>query len=103
MTTKSTTSTIPDALLNFDFLPNFAEVRAPIVAALIGSCEATVWRRSRAGTLPAPRKQSERVTTWNVGELRAAMAKAMGDTPEVVYPKAAIRRKAKALTTTAGV
>jgi predicted DNA-binding transcriptional regulator AlpA len=63
-------------LQHFDSLPNSANVRLPVVQGLLGGCSmATVWRRSRDGTLPAPKKLSERVTAWNVGELRAALAK----------------------------
>ena len=64
---------IPDALRNFDTLPEAAYVRLPVVAALFACSPATVWRRTNAGTLPAPRKLSEGVTAWNVGELRKAL------------------------------
>jgi predicted DNA-binding transcriptional regulator AlpA len=67
-------SAIPDALKNFDLLPDSANVRLPIVAALNGCSSATVWRMVKRGTLPAPRKLSERVTAWNVGDLRKALA-----------------------------
>lgn len=74
MTHQSTKSGIPDALKNFDLLPDSANVRLPVVAALRGCSTATVWRDVKRGLLPAPRKLSERVTTWNVGELRKALA-----------------------------
>lgn len=76
MTYHTTTSAIPDALKNFDSLPDSANVRQPVVEALYGCSAATVWRMVKRGTLPAPRKLSERVTAWNVGEIRAALAKA---------------------------
>ncbi len=66
--------TIPDALKNFDSLPDSANVRQPVVQALIGCSSATIWRMVKRGTLPAPRKLSERVTAWNVGDLRKALA-----------------------------
>lgn len=66
---------IPDALRNFDSLPDSANVRLPVVAWLNGCSAATVWRMVKRGTLPAPRKLSERVTAWNVGDLRKALAK----------------------------
>ena len=69
-------STIPDALRHFDSLPDSAHVRQPVVEALYGFSASTVWRHVRAGTIPAPRKLSERCTVWNVGEVRAALAKA---------------------------
>lgn len=73
-TSKADPSAIPDALKNFDSLPDSANVRQPVVQALIGCSSATVWRMVKRGTLPAPRKLSERVTAWNVGQLRQALA-----------------------------
>lgn len=64
---------IPDALRNFDSLPDAANVRDKVVAGLIGCSVPTVWRLAKAGRIPRPRKLSERVTAWNVGELRAAL------------------------------
>ena len=66
-------SAIPDALRNFDSLPDAANVRDKTVAGLIGCSVPTVWRMARDGRLPKPRKLSERVTAWNCGELRAAL------------------------------
>ena len=67
-------ASIPEALKNFDVLPDSANVRAPVVAALYGCSVSTVWRMARHGKIPAPRKKSDRVTAWNVGELRQALA-----------------------------
>ena len=67
-------SAIPDALKNFDSLPDSANVRQPVVQALIGCSSATVWRMVKRGALPAPRKLSLNVTAWNVGDLRKALA-----------------------------
>ena len=69
-----TRSTIPDALKNFDSLPDSANVRQKVVQALFCCSAATVWRMVKRGTLPAPRKLSERVTAWNVGALRKVLA-----------------------------
>jgi predicted DNA-binding transcriptional regulator AlpA len=66
---------IPDAARNFDSLPDAANVRDKVVALLYGCSVPTVWRMSKDGRLPRPRKLSDRVTAWNVGELRAALAK----------------------------
>lgn len=66
-------SRIPEALENFDRLPDSAFVREPVVAALYACSSATVWRRVRDGGIPAPKKLSARVTAWNVGELRKAL------------------------------
>ena len=68
-------SEISDALKHFDSLPDAAYVRVPVVAALFACSAMTIWRRSQAGTLPAPRKLSEAVTAWNVGELRKVLNK----------------------------
>ena len=73
MTTRTDPSAIPDALKNFDSLPDSANVRLPVVAALRGCSTATVWRDVKRGLLPAPRKISERVTAWNVGQLRRCL------------------------------
>ena len=66
-------SALPDALVNFDLLPDSANVRQPVVEGLFGCSSATVWRMVKRGTLPAPRKLSARVTAWNVGALRQAL------------------------------
>jgi predicted DNA-binding transcriptional regulator AlpA len=73
-TTKRAVRNIPDALRNFDSLPDSANVRLPVVAALFACADVTVWRRVKAGALPAPRKLGARVTAWNVGELRSVLA-----------------------------
>jgi len=65
---------IPDALRNFDSLPDSAHVRLPVVQALFACSAATVWRRVKNHTLPAPRKLSERVSAWQVLELRRALS-----------------------------
>ena len=74
MAHRTATSAISDALKNFDSLPDSANVRQPVVEALIGCSAATVWRMVKRGTLPPPRKLSERVTAWNVGALRKVLA-----------------------------
>lgn len=74
--TPRTASEISEALKHFDELPNSAFVRLPVVAMLFGCSGITIWRRSKAGTLPSPRKLSERTTAWNVGALRQVLNKA---------------------------
>jgi predicted DNA-binding transcriptional regulator AlpA len=64
----------PAALAQFDRLPDSGNVRLPTVAGLCGVGPATVWRWSKEGRLPAPRKLSSKVTVWNVGELKRALA-----------------------------
>jgi len=56
----------------FDKLPNAANVRMPVVAALFCISPATVWRWCRAGLLPSPNRIGG-VTVWNVGLLRNSM------------------------------
>jgi predicted DNA-binding transcriptional regulator AlpA len=65
---------ISDALRNFDSAPDSAHVRQPVVQALFACSSATVWRMVKRGQLPPPKKLSERVTAWNVGQLRAVLA-----------------------------
>jgi predicted DNA-binding transcriptional regulator AlpA len=67
---------IPDALRNFDALPDSAHVRLSTVAALFGCSPATVWRGVKAGRIPQPKKLSPRTTCWNAGELRRALERA---------------------------
>jgi predicted DNA-binding transcriptional regulator AlpA len=59
------------ALANFQSLPNEAQTRLPVVAALYGCSPATVWRRVKNGQIPKPRRVGARTTCWQVGELRA--------------------------------
>lgn len=66
-------SAIPNALKNFDSLPNAANVRLPVVQGLYCCSAPTVWRRVKDRSIPAPRKLSPGVSAWNVGELRRAL------------------------------
>jgi len=66
-------ATIPDALKNFDSLPDSANVRQPVLKGLLNCSDATVWRRVNDGVLPQPARLG-RMTFWNVGELRKALA-----------------------------
>lgn len=71
---KAIKASIPEALKNFDNLPNTANVRQPVVQALYACSAASVWRGVKEGRIPKPRKLSPRTTCWNVGELRQALA-----------------------------
>lgn len=66
---------IPAALQHFEELPDSAEVRVPVVAALWACSTSTVWRRVKSGDLPEPKRRNG-VTSFNVGELRKAKAAA---------------------------
>jgi predicted DNA-binding transcriptional regulator AlpA len=74
MSQRVTINQIPDALKNFDSLPDSANVRQPVVESLYACSSASIWRGVHAGRIPKPRKLSPRTTCWNVGELRAALA-----------------------------
>lgn len=65
---------IPEALANFDKLPDSAYIRLPVIKALYGVSSATIWRGVKNQTIPKPSKLSERCTAWNVGLIRAALA-----------------------------
>lgn len=67
-------NTIPDALRNFDALPDSAKVRLSTVTGLLACSPATVWRMVNRHELPAPQKISRGVTCWSVGELRRTLA-----------------------------
>ena len=75
MAQRTAPGALPDALKNFDQLPDSANVRQPVLEGLFACSSATIWRRVKSGTLPAPRKWSERVSAWNVGELRKVLAR----------------------------
>ena len=58
------------AFEDFDNLPASAKVPVQVVAAREGVSAVTVWRRVKAGMLPAPIKVGG-TTRWIVGELRS--------------------------------
>lgn len=64
---------IPEAVKQFDQLPNSQQVRLPVVKTILGVSSATVWRMVKAKQLKA-HKFTKRTTTFNVGELRALLA-----------------------------
>lgn len=56
---------------NFDDLPAAGFVRlAQLVPSIIPISTATLWRKVKAGKFPAPVKLSERVTAWQVADVR---------------------------------
>ncbi|WP_309603986.1 transcriptional regulator [Phenylobacterium sp.] len=71
----SRTQQIKSGIEEFDRLPDAAHVRLPVVQVLYGCSEDTVQRGVAAGRIPKPRKLSPRANVWNVGELRAALAR----------------------------
>ena len=66
---------LPSALSQFDSLPDSAHVRLPVVAALHGISDPTVWRWVKSGRLPSPVKLGPNTTGWRVGDLRDAAQK----------------------------
>jgi predicted DNA-binding transcriptional regulator AlpA len=68
------TQTIPEALANFDKLPDSAYIRLPVMKGLYGVSAASIWRGVKNLTIPKPSKLTERTTAWNVGQVRAALA-----------------------------
>lgn len=65
---------IPDALAQFDSLPDSAFVRQPVVLGLKGCSRVTLWRQVRDGLFPAPHKLGARMVGWRVADVRAALA-----------------------------
>jgi predicted DNA-binding transcriptional regulator AlpA len=63
---------IPDALRNFDSLPDSAYVRMPVMTGRYGVVPMTIYRWSKTGRLPKPIKLGPKTTAWNVGQVRAA-------------------------------
>jgi predicted DNA-binding transcriptional regulator AlpA len=63
-------------ITEFDKLPNSGYVRDVVVAGIFACSRATVWRRAKEeAEFPKPRKLGPRRTGWNVGELRAHLAR----------------------------
>ncbi len=63
------------ARTNFDELPNDGFVRqAQIIPSPLPFSGATLWRRVRDGSFPAPVKLGPRTTAWRVKDIRAWMA-----------------------------
>ncbi len=71
---SESTQAVPEALAQFDNLPDSAYIRLNTVKQLYGVSSATIWRGVKHGNIPKPNKLSERCTAWNVGLVRAALA-----------------------------
>jgi predicted DNA-binding transcriptional regulator AlpA len=72
------TKTIPEALANFDQLPDSAYIRLPVMIGLYGGSAASSWRGVKNSTIPKPVKLTERTTAWSVKLVRAALATKSG-------------------------
>ncbi len=66
---------LPTEITNFRDLPDEAHIRLPAMKILYGCSASTIWRGVKAKRIPAPRHLAERITCWQVGEVRAALAK----------------------------
>lgn len=79
---KSTKSqneiSIYEAVKNFDNMSSHSFIRIATICGLYGISRATVWRAVKNGNIPKPVKLTERVTAWNVGVVRAALAAKAG-------------------------
>lgn len=64
-----------NSIENLDGFPDCGFVSARTLAALFAVSEVTIWRWSKAGKLPVPRKLGGNTTRFNVGEVRAAIVK----------------------------
>lgn len=51
-------------------LPATGFVRLADLRQIIPLSDSTIWRRVKAGTMPAPFKLSERVTAWKAEDIR---------------------------------
>lgn len=47
--------------------------QSQLIPSIVPISSATLWRKVKAGTFPAPVKLSERVTAWRVEDVRAWM------------------------------
>lgn len=54
-------------------------VRLPELRKLVPFAEATIWRKSRDGSFPAPVKLSARITAWNRAAVEAWLAQREAD------------------------
>jgi predicted DNA-binding transcriptional regulator AlpA len=64
---------MPTPLQNFDSLPDSAYVRIPVLASLLSCSHSTIWRAVKNGRLPEPKRYCDRVSGWNVGQLRQVL------------------------------
>jgi predicted DNA-binding transcriptional regulator AlpA len=80
-----TAASIPDALKNFDSLPDSKLVGESVVRALLGDCSsATLGRKVKRREMPQPYKLSPQTRGWKVGELRKWLAELPTGTPSPV-------------------
>ncbi|WP_374474671.1 helix-turn-helix transcriptional regulator [Zoogloea sp.] len=61
------------SLVNFDELPNSANVRLPVMLSLYACSRATLYRLIKKGVIPQPRRLGDRASVWQVGEVRQSL------------------------------
>jgi prophage regulatory protein len=66
-----------NSYIDFDSLPNSANVRLPVLKLLYGVSAATLWRCVKSGHIPQPRRLTPRTTVWSVKDLRDSLNREM--------------------------
>ena len=74
MQTAKLQAMVVEAIKNFTHMPDDGLVRKPVVTALLGCSQATLWRMARDGRIAKPVRLSERVTAYRVGDVRKCLA-----------------------------
>ena len=69
------TQPLPAEITNFSDLPDEAHIRLPVMKVLYGCSGSTIWRGVKSGLIPAPHHLATKITCWQVGKIRAALAK----------------------------
>lgn len=77
-TSKTIIDAIPEALTQFDRLPDSAYINVKVVARLYGISVPSCWRHCKAQKMPPPIKISEGCTRWSVKSIRADLAMKAG-------------------------
>ncbi len=72
------TCTPNKTLTNLDQRSALGFIRINEMLELYGCSRATLWRWVKSGKVPAPKKLGERITAWQVGEIREAL-KSIGE------------------------
>ncbi len=85
--TSTKPGAIPQAIINFDSLPDAARVDIRVVTTVAGRSPASIWRDVAAGRMPAPVKVGPRATRWIVGELRRYLAGEFPQADRAPLPK----------------
>lgn len=65
----------PEEITNFQYLPDEAHIRLSVMKVLYSCSASTIWRGVKSGVIPAPHHLATRITCWQVGKVRAALAK----------------------------